>query len=81
MDGTPHLEVHTLLALEDADELTGDDTPLVNELVEGVLSVSTRLAKVYLTRLKRQPRPINGNSFAVTLHRHLQQYRGVAGQH
>ena len=68
------LEVDTLLTLEDANELTGDDAALVNKLVEGVLPIGTRLSKVYLTRLERQPRPVNGNSFAIALHRHLHRY-------
>ena len=44
----PHLEVHTLLTLQDADELTRDDTALVDELVEGVLPIGAGLPKVHL---------------------------------
>lgn len=50
-----YLEVHTLLTLQDPNELTGDDTALVDELVEGVLAVGARLPEVHLTRLKGQP--------------------------
>ena len=45
----PDLEVDTLLALKDANELTGDDPALVDELIEGVLSIGARLSKVHLT--------------------------------
>lgn len=71
VESGPHLEVHALLALQDADEFTRDDTPLVNELVEGMLTIGSRLPKVYLTRLKGQPGPINCYSLAIALHRHL----------
>lgn len=65
------LEVDTLLALEDANEFTGDDSALVDQLVKGMLAICARLSKVYLTRLKGQPCAINGNTLAIALHRHL----------
>ena len=43
------LEVHTLLALQDTNELTGNDATLVDELVERVLPIGAGLAKVHLT--------------------------------
>ena len=69
---TLYLEVHALLALEDANELTGDDAALVDELVEGVLPIGARLPKVHLTRLKWQPAAINRHPLTVALHRHLE---------
>ncbi len=69
---TVYLEVHALLALEDANELTGDDAALVDELVEGVLPIGAWLSKVHLTRLKWQPAAINRHPLTVALHRHLE---------
>ncbi len=69
---TLYLEVHALLALEDADELTGDDAALVDELVEGVLPVGARLSKVHLTRLKWQPAAIDCHPLTVALHGNLE---------
>ena len=66
-----YLEVHALLALEDADELTGDDTALVDELVEGVLPIGTGLSKVHLARLEWQPAAIDRHPLTIALHRHL----------
>ena len=71
VDRCSHLEVHALLALQDANELTRDDTALVDELVEGVLPIGTGLSKVHLARLKGQPGAINGHPFPVALHGHL----------
>ena len=65
------LEVDTLLALEDANEFTRDDSALVDQLVEGMLAVGARLSKVDLTRLERQPCAVNGNTLAIALHRNL----------
>lgn len=65
------LEIHTLLALQDTNELTGNDTTLVDELVERVLPVGARLAKVHLAGLERQAAAIDGHSLAVAFHRHL----------
>ena len=44
------LEVHALLALHNANELTGHHPALVNELVEAVLPIGARLPKVDLAR-------------------------------
>ena len=65
------LEVDTLLALEDADELAGDDPPLVDELVEAVLPIGAGLTKIHFTRLKGQAAAIDGHALAIALHRHL----------
>ena len=46
-----HPEVHGLLAARDADEVAGDDPPLVDQLVERVLAVGARLAEVDLAGL------------------------------
>jgi hypothetical protein len=45
----PHLEVDALLAAHNADEVAGDDSPLVDQLVEAVLTIGARLTKVNLT--------------------------------
>ena len=42
------LEVDTLLALDDADEITRDGTALVDELVERVLPVRAGFAEINL---------------------------------
>ena len=65
------LEVHTLLALQDTNELTGNNATLVDELVERVLPVSAGLAKVHLAGLERQAAAIDGHSLAVALHGYL----------
>ena len=43
------------MTLQDPNELTGNDTALVDELVEGVLAVGAGLPKVHLTGFKGQP--------------------------
>ena len=71
------LEVHALLALHQADELAGHHAALVDELVEAVLPVGARLAKVDLARLERQARAVGGHALAVALHGDLppQEFR------
>ena len=44
---------------------------LVDELVEGVLAISARLAKIDLASLKWQRLSINRHALAVALHGHL----------
>ena len=69
--GGVHPQVYGLLALHDAYEVAGDDSPLVDELVEGVLPVGARLTKVNFSGLKWQPLSSNRDSLAIALHRHL----------
>jgi hypothetical protein len=66
-----HLEVHTLLALDNADKLTGHNPALMYELVEAVLAIGAWLSKINLACLKTQPCAIQSNSLAVAFHRHL----------
>jgi len=67
-----HLQVHTLLALYNADEFTRHHSALVYELVEAVLPVGTRLAKVNLACLKGQLGAVQGHALSITLHGDLQ---------
>lgn len=48
------LEVDALLTLDEADEVTGDDTALMDELIERVLPVGAWLAEIDLASLERQ---------------------------
>ena len=67
-----YLEVDRLLALDEADEVDRHNAPLVDELVEGVLPVGSRLAKVDLSGLEGQLLAVHAHALAVALHRHLQ---------
>jgi hypothetical protein len=74
------LEVDGLLALDDADEVAGDDAALVDELVEAVLPVGAGLPKVDLPHVVRQRDPVNGHALAVALHAHLDTGNEIAGE-
>ena len=74
------LEEDTLLAAHDADEVAGDDAPLMDELVERVLAVGAGLAKVNLTGLKGQHIALHVDALAVALHGDLLVVRGQLGQ-
>ena len=67
----PHLQIHTLLGLDNADELCWHHTALVDQLVEGVLAIGTWLTKVNLTSFKWHAGAIQANPLAVALHGHL----------
>src|SRR5437870_3511863 len=71
---------HVVVAAElversaERDEVTGDEFgPLMDQLVEGVLAVGSRLAPVDGAGLVGDFRPIKGDVFAVALHRQLLQ--------
>ena len=69
-----NLEVHALLGLDSSDELAWDDAALMDELVEGVLSIGAWLSKVNLARLKGQPPAGEVHALAIALHGHLQPH-------
>ena len=54
------------------DEVAGNEpSPLVNQLIEGVLAVGSRLAPVDRRGLVSDGRPVEGDVFAVAFHRQL----------
>mmetsp|Transcript_11868 Transcript_11868/g.16081 ORF Transcript_11868/g.16081 Transcript_11868/m.16081 type:complete len:215 (-) Transcript_11868:1074-1718(-) len=65
------LEVDGLLGLDGTNEVAGDDTALVDELVEGVLAVSSGLAKVNLPSSVRNAVTVHVHALAIGLHGHL----------
>jgi hypothetical protein len=66
-------KVNRLLGTNDTDEFCGHYSSLMDELVEGVLSISTRLSKVHLTGLVPKTLSMNVHTFAIAFHRYLQK--------
>lgn len=64
-------EVDRLLTLDDSNEITGDDSALMDELIERMLPVCSWLSKIYFPCLKRKPLSIHTHTLAITFHRHL----------
>lgn len=68
-----HLEVYGLLALDDSNEVAGNDPSLMDELIEGMLAIGSWLSKVNLSGLKRKSLSSDRHTFAIALHRNLQK--------
>lgn len=74
------LEVHGLLAADEADEVARHDAALVDELVEGVLAVGAGLPEVDFAALEGQAVAVDVDALAVALHVHLLDVGGQLGQ-
>src|SRR5262252_10143016 len=67
--------------VDERDEVARDEMcPLMDELIEGVLSIGARLAPVHRSGRRTHWRSVVRDVLAVTLHRQLLQVRGKAFQ-
>lgn len=57
-----------ILALAETNKIAGNNTTLVDELIETMLAVRARFTEVHLTSLERKRGSVHGNALTVRLH-------------
>src|SRR5262249_19603018 len=68
------MTAHRIQWLAERDEVAWNEAgPLMDQLIEGVLTVGSRLAEVDRTSLIRHASPVEHDLFAIALHRQLPQ--------
>jgi hypothetical protein len=78
MPATNYLQVHTLLTFDQTNEVARDDPPLMDQLIERVLSVGTWLTEIDLASFEWQFLAVNRHSLSIAFHRHLPHSAGRA---
>ena len=69
------LKRHRLLGVLEANEIGRNNTTLMNQLIEGVLTIGTRLTKIDLTSTEGDRSTVHGHTLTIALHIDLRTQR------